>query len=148
MGLCERLESDVKSSLKAGDSLKVSVLRMVLSGVRMVQIEKNIKVLDDDGVTQILQRHVKQHRESIEQFTKGARPDLAEKESLELKILETYLPKQLSPEELAGIVKAAIAETGAAVKADTGKVMKAVMEKAKGRADGKTISALVGQILK
>lgn len=148
MNLCEKLESDIKSSLKAGESLKVSVLRMVMSAVRMIQIEKNIKTLDDASVIQILQRHVKQHRESIDQFTKGARPDLAEKERLELKILEGYLPEQLNADELAAIVKAAISETGASVKADTGKVMKAVMEKAKGRADGKAISALVGQLLK
>jgi hypothetical protein len=121
---------------------------MVLSAVRMIQIEKNIKTLDDDSVTQILQRHVKQHRESIDQFTKGARPDLAQKESAELKILEEYLPKQLSPDELAVIVKATVAEVGASVKADTGKVMKAVMEKVKGKADGKAISTLVSQLLK
>ena len=148
MSLCEKLDNDVKSALKGGDSLKVSVLRMVLSAVKTLQIEKNIKTLDDDSVTQILQRHVKQHRESIEQFTKGARKDLADKEASELKILEGYLPKQLTEEELTAIVKLAVSETGAVSKSDTGKVMKAVMEKAKGRADGKAISRLVQELLK
>ncbi len=148
MSLCERLDDDVKRALKEGNALKVSVLRMVLSPVKTLQIEKNIKILDDDGVIQILQRHVKQHRESIEQFDKGGRQDLVNKEKAELKILEEYLPKQLTEEELMAIVKTAVAETGAVTKSDTGKVMKAVMEKAKGKADGKTINRLVGQLLK
>jgi len=148
MNLYEKLDGDVKRAMKDGNSLKVSVLRMVLSAVKTLQIDKNIKMLDDDGIIQILQRHVKQHRESIEQFTKGGRGDLADKESAELKILEEYLPEQLSAEALATIVKESIAQTGAVSRADTGKVMKAVMEKAKGKADGKAVSALVGQLLK
>lgn len=148
MGLSERLDADTKRAMKAGDALRVSVLRMVLSAVKMAQIEKNIKSLDDDSVIQILQRHVKQHRESIEQFSNGGRPDLAGKEASELKILEEYLPEQLSEEEVMVIVKAAVSDTGATVKADTGKLMKAVMEKAKGRADGKLINRLVQQFLK
>ena len=148
MNLYEKLDSDVKSALKEGDALKVSVLRMVLSTIKTLQIEKNIKSLDDDGVIQILQRHAKQHRESIDQFGKGGRQDLVDKEKSELKILDEYLPQQLSEEELMVLVKAAIADTGAVAKTETGKVMKAVMEKAKGKADGKTINKLVGQLLK
>ena len=148
MGLYEKLDSDVKVALKEGNVLKVSVLRMVLSTIKTLQIEKNIKSLDDDGVIHILQRHAKQHRESIDQFTKGGRQDLADKEKSEMKILDEYLPEQMSEEELLVLVKAAIADTGAALKSDTGKVMKAVMEKAKGKADGKAISKLVGQLLK
>ena len=148
MSLYERLDADAKRTLKEGNSLKVSVLRMVLSAIKTLQIDKNIKSLDDDAVIQILQRHVKEHRESIEQFGKGGRPDLVEKESAELKILEEYLPEQLSEEELMSIVKAAISEIGAVTKADTGKVMKAVMEKAKGKADGKMRNKLVGGLLK
>ncbi len=148
MSLYERLDVDVKRALKDGNSLKVSVLRMVLSAIKTLQIEKNIKSLDDEGVIQILQRHVKQHRESIEQFDKGGRTDLVDKEDAELKILEEYLPKQLTEEELTAIVKAVITETGAVSRADTGKVMKAAMEKAKGRADGKAVSGIVQQLLK
>ena len=148
MTLYERLDTDTKRALKEGNSLKVSVLRMALSAIKTLQIEKNIKSLDDDAVIQILQRQVKEHRESIEQFGKGGRSDLVKKESAELKILQEYLPKELTEEDLMPIVKAAISETGAVTKADTGKVMKAVMEKVKGRADGKTINMLVGQLLK
>ena len=148
MNLYERLDSDVKKALKEGNSLKVSVLRMVLSVIKTLQIEKNIKSLDDDSVIQILQRNAKQHRESIEQFGKGGRQDLVDKESSELKILDEYLPKQMTEEELRALVKTAIADTGAVLKSDTGKVMKAVMEKAKGKADGKTINKLVGELLK
>ena len=146
MSLNERLESDVKKAMKEGDPLRVSVLRMVLSAVKTLQIEKNIKSLDDEGVIQILQRHVKQHRESIEQFGKGGRPDLVEKERAELKILEEYLPKPLTDEELTAVIKAVISETGAAGKAATGTVMKAVMERVKGKADGKAVSNLVQSI--
>jgi hypothetical protein len=148
MGLYEKLDADVKSSLKEGNALKVSVLRMALSTIRTLQIEKNIKALDDGGVIEILQCHVKQHRESIEQFTKGGRPDLADKEKAELKILEEYLPEQLGEEELTKIVKEIVAEVGAVTKKDTGKVMKALMEKVKGKADGKVVSSIVGQMLK
>ena len=148
MDLYERLDSDVKIALKKGDSIKVSVLRMVLSVIKTLQIEKNIKSMDDDSVIQILQRQAKQHRESIDQFGKGGRQDLVDKEKVELKILEEYLPKQLSEEELDAIVRAAIAETGALAKSETGKVMKAVLEKAKGKADGKAINKIVMQLLK
>ena len=148
MNLYEKLDSDVKIALKEGKSLKVSVLRMALSDIKKVLIEKNVKSLDDDGVIQILQRHAKQHRESIDQFGKGGRQDLVDKEKAELKILEEYLPQQMTENELLVLVKAAIADTGAALKSDTGKVMKAVMEKAKGKADGKAINKLVGQLLK
>ncbi|MDD5136070.1 MAG: GatB/YqeY domain-containing protein [Candidatus Omnitrophica bacterium] len=148
MSFYERLEGDARKALKEGDTLRLSVLRMALSAIKTLQIEKNIKSMDDDSVIQILQRQAKQHRESIEQFTKGSRPDLAGKESSELKILEGYLPKQLSEDELMVIVKAAVTETGAATKADTGRLMKAIMEKAKGKADGKTINKLIQGLLK
>jgi len=148
MNLYEKLDTDVKNALKAGDAIKVSVLRMALATIKTLMIEKNLKSLDDNGVIEILQRHVKQHRESIDQFTKGGRADLADKEKAELKILEGYLPEQLGEEELAKIVKATIAEVGASTKKDTGKVMKAVMDKIKGKADGKAVSSIVQQVLK
>ncbi|MDD5427735.1 MAG: GatB/YqeY domain-containing protein [Candidatus Omnitrophica bacterium] len=148
MNLYEKLDTDVKNALKAGDALKVSVLRMALATIKTLMIEKNLKSLDDNGVIEILQRHVKQHRESIDQFTRGGRADLADKEKAELKILEGYLPEQLGEEELAKIVKATIAEVGASTKKDTGKVMKAVMDKIKGKADGKAVSSIVQQVLK
>ena len=146
--LYKQIEADMKSAMKEGAAEKLSVLRMLISAVRMQEIDKNMKSLQDPDVLQILQRQIKQRRESIEQFRNGNRPELAEKEEREQKILEAYMPEQLSEAEVETLVKAAIAELGAATKADTGKVMKAVMEKAKGRCDGKTVNQLVARYLK
>jgi uncharacterized protein YqeY len=148
MGLYQRIETDMKDSLKRGDALRLSVVRMLYSAVKTFVIDKGLKEIRDEDVLQIIQRQIKQHKESITQFEKGSRGDLAEKEKSELKILESYMPEQLTEEELAKIVKEAIDETGAATKADLGKVMKAVLEKAKGRADGKTVNRLVMSMLK
>ena len=148
MSLFEKLESEAKAALKAGDALKVSVLRMVISDVKTLMIEKNLKSADDGEVLQILQKQIKQHKDSIMQFENGKRRDLADKEAKELLILEAYMPKQLSEHDLTAIVKEVIAETGLSSKADKGKVMKAVMEKVKGRSDGKLINDLVTGMLK
>lgn len=148
MGLYKKIEDDIKISLKSGDSVKLSVLRMVMAAAKMLQIEKNIKDPEDPDMLQIIQRHIKQHKESIEQFIKGNRPDLAEKEKTELKILESYMPKQLSESELEGIVKEVAESSGISSKSEMGKVMKLVMEKVKGKADGKMVSQLVSKLLK
>jgi len=148
MSLYQTIENDVKAAMKGGDSVKLSVLRMLLSAVKTFAIEKNIKEPADADILQMLQRQIKQHKESIDQFTNGKRQDLADKESKELKILETYMPKQFSEEELLVIIKSTIAETGASTKADLGKVMKAVTEKVKGRSDGKVVIGLVAGLLK
>jgi uncharacterized protein YqeY len=148
MEVYKKIEDDVKTAMKAGDQLKVSVLRMVVSAVKSMMIDKNMKTIADAEVCQVLHKQVKQHRESIAQFEKGGRPDLVKKEADELAILEAYLPKQLSETEVADMIRQAMAETGASTKADTGKLMKAVMEKTKGRADGKLVSQLVSGMLK
>jgi hypothetical protein len=148
MSLFDRLDSETKAALKAGDALKVSVLRMVISAAKTLMIEKNLKAADDGDVLQILQKQVKQHRDSIAQFEKGKRQDLVDREAKELAILETYMPKQLNETELAAIVKEVISETGLSSRADKGKVMKAVLEKVKGQADGKAINDLVNSMLK
>jgi uncharacterized protein YqeY len=147
MSLYKKIEDDMRNALRQGNAVTLSVLRMLISAMKMREIEKNVKDLDDAEALQIIQRHIKQHKESIAQFEKGNRPDLVEKEAMELKVLEAYMPEQLSRDEIAAIVKAAIAESGAASKSDTGKVMKLVMEKVKGRADGKTVSQLVAELL-
>ena len=147
MGLYEKIESDMKAALKGKDTVRLSTLRMLLAAVKNLEVEKRVKRLEDADIPQLIQKDIKRHRESIEQFEKGARQDLADKETLELKILEAYLPKQLSDEELQDIIKAAISECGATTKADAGKVMKAVMEKVKGRADGKLVNRLVMSLL-
>ena len=147
MDLYQKLSDDSKAALKQGDAAKLSVLRMLLSAVKMLEIEKNSRPADGD-ILQIVQRQIKQHRESIEQFEKGSRPDLAGKEKAELEMLTAYMPEPLTEDEVAAIVKEAVADTGAATKADMGKVMKAVIEKAKGRADGKLVNQLVMKLLK
>src|SRR3989338_1030641 len=139
MNLYKRIESDARAALKEGERDKLSVLRMLLSAVKVYELEKKAGKVEDHEVIEIVQRQAKQHKESIEQFKKGNRPDLADKEAQELKVLESYMPQQLGEAELLEIIKDAIAETGASAKSDIGKVMKAVMEKVKGRADGSSV---------
>jgi uncharacterized protein YqeY len=103
--------------------------------------------LTEPDFVAVVQKEVKKRRDSIEQFEKGGRPELAEKEKKEITVLETFLPKALSPEELEQLVKATIQEVGATSKKEMGPVIKAVQAKAAGRAEGKTISALVGKLL-
>jgi uncharacterized protein len=148
MGLYQTIEVEMKTALKQGDSIKLGALRMLIAAVKMVQIEKNLKSIEDGDVVQVLQKQIKQRKESIDQFQKGNRPDLVEKEKKELHILEAYMPKQLSEEDVLLIVKEAISETGAVTRKDMGMVMKAVVEKTRGRADGKIISQIVTGLLK
>ncbi len=130
------------------EALKVSVLRMVKSSFHNLEIDKKVEKLEDGDCLDILSKEIKKRKESIEGFTKGNRPDLADKEKSELEILQAYMPPALSKEEVTALVKEAILETGAETKKDMGKVMKYVMEKAKGRADGKMISQAVSEELK
>lgn len=148
MGFTTTFSDDMKAALKTGDAVKLSTLRMLVAAIRNREIEKNVKELDDVEVIQILQRQIKQHKDSIEQFQKGNRPDLSDKEARELKVLEAYMPAQMGQDELTAVIKAVISEIGAVSKADSGKVMKAVMEKVKGKADGKTVSQMVMGLLK
>lgn len=146
MELYERLESDAREALRSQDREKLSVLRLVIASVRTLALEKTGAVTEQETL-QVIQRHIKQRKESIEQFTRGNRPDLVAKETAELRILEAYLPAQLSDAEVRSAVAAAIAETGAASKADIGKVMKLVMERVRGKADGKAVNRIVAELL-
>lgn len=148
MDLYQQIELDIKTSLKGGDSKKLSVLRMVLAAIKMVEIEKNVKRASIDDVIKVIQRQIKQHKESITQFEKGQRADLVAKETEELKILESYMPEQLSAEEILKIAKESVAEAGATTKSELGKVMKIAIEKAKGRADGKALNQAIAGLLK
>jgi len=147
MTLEERMEADLKEALKAKDAVRVSTLRMVKAATKNLAIEKRVEKTEDKDVIGIISRQIKQHRDSIEQFAKGNRQDLVDKEKAELTILESYLPKQLSADELKVIVKSAIEKVGAKGRADMGKVMKAAMEDAKGAADGKMLSQMVSEEL-
>jgi len=148
MSLEKKINDDLKKAMKDKDQGKISVLRMIRADIQSLSIEKKRNELNDEDIIKLVHRQAKRHKESIEQFTKGGRNDLVEKEKAELKIIELYIPEQLSEEELRKIVSEAISETGASSKADMGKVMKFVLEKAKGRADGKTVSGIVASLLK
>lgn len=143
MTLQERIDSDLKDAMRAKDAGKLAVLRMLKSAVKYAAIEKPDGVLDDATATQVIRKQVKQRQDSIESFEKGGRPELAAKEKDEMEILNAYLPKGLSAEELSAMVRETIAEVGATSKAQMGAVMKALQAKAGGRADGKALSAEV-----
>jgi uncharacterized protein YqeY len=143
----ERLAQEVKSAMLAKDADRLSALRMLKSAVGYTQIEKKTENLSEPDFIVVVQKEVKKRRDSIEQFEKGGRPELADKEKKEITILETFLPKPLSAEELEQLVKATIQAVGATSKKEMGPVIKAVQAKAAGRAEGKTISALVGKLL-
>ncbi len=143
----EKINAELKASMLARDTDRTGALRMLKSAVGYVQIEKKVDVLPDADVLAVVQKEAKKRRDSIEEFDRGGRVELAAKERAELKVLEEFLPKQLSPEETEELVKAAIAEVGATSKKDMGAVMKAAQAKAAGRADGKVMSALVGKLL-
>jgi uncharacterized protein len=132
----------MRAAMKARDSARVSALRMLMSAVKNTEVERGHELTDEE-VIEVAAREARRRRESIEAFRSGGRDDLVQKESAELSILESYLPAQLSAEELERIVDEAIAETGAASPKEMGAVMKVVMPKIKGRADGSVVSAAV-----
>ncbi len=131
----------------ARDADRLSTLRMLKSTIGYVQIERKDEPIPEADLITIVQKEVKKRRDSVEQFQQGGRPELADKELQEITVLEEFLPKPLSPGELEVLVKEVIQETGATSKKEMGKVIKAVQAKAAGRAEGKTISELVGKLL-
>ena len=143
MKLRDKINSDLTAAMKAKEADRLNVLRMMKSAVKNREIEK-IRELEDDEVLQTLVSLIKQRKDSIEQFTKGGRSELAAKEAAEIKIIEEYLPAAAGDDEIAEAVAAAIAELGAASIKDMGKVMKACMAKFAGRpVDGARLSELV-----
>ncbi len=146
MGLRENIESDTKAALKSGAKEKVSTLRMLNAALKYKQIDKR-RPLTEEEVIETVRSLIKQRKDSIEQFAKGGRQDLVDKETTEVAVLEAYLPKQLSPEELEAMVRDAIVQTGAQSGKDMGKVMKALIPIVGGRADGRLVSELVKNAL-
>jgi len=140
-----QLTSDMKSAMKAKDSLKLSTIRALKSAIKNASIEKgdSLGELSDSEVTGIIRKQVKQRQDSFEQFTNAGRPELAEKEKLELKILQEYLPAPLTEAELQTAVTEAITETKATSRADMGKVIGFLQKSTEGRVDGKTLSQAV-----
>ena len=133
--------------MTAKDADKVSVLRFLKSAVKYAAIEKKVTSLGDSEILQVIQKQIKQRRESVDQFSKAGRTELAEQESKELKILETYLPAQMPDAELDQFVKTEAAAAGASTKKDFGRMMKLLNEKLKGRADASRLSQSLGKVL-
>lgn len=143
MTIQEQIDSDLKDAMRAKNATRLGVLRGLKSALKYSAIEKADAGLDDAAATQVIRKQVKQRQDSIESFEKGGRPELAAKEKEELEILNAYLPKGLSADELSALVRETIAEVGATSKAQMGAVMKALQAKVAGRADGKTLSTEV-----
>ncbi len=142
MSLKDQLTDDMKAAMKGGDKDRLRVIRLVLADIKRVEVDTR-KELDDPELLAIVEKAVKQRRDSVEQFTRGGRDDLAANEQAEIEILETYLPEQLSDAELDALVEQVIAATGAESIRDMGKVMAAIKSKAAGKADMGAVSARV-----
>lgn len=152
MSLKARIEQEMKDAMKAREQAKLDVIRMLRSAIKNNEInsrtDESRAELDDAGVIKVVQTLVKQRQDSLALYQQGGREDLAAKEKAEIEYLQTYLPTQLSDADLSKLVAAAIAEAGATDVKDMGKVMKIVLAKAAGQADGKKINQLVQEQLK
>ncbi|TCZ75589.1 GatB/YqeY domain-containing protein [Paenibacillus albiflavus] len=146
MSLSERLNEEMKQAMKSQDKFKLSVIRMVRSAIKNIEIDQR-KTLDDNEVLEVLSREIKQRKDSLQEFSKAGRDDLTVNLEAEIAILMEYLPQQLTEEEVKAIVQQTIQEVGASSKADMGKVMGALMPKVKGKADGKIVNQFVQQLL-
>ncbi len=152
--LKEKIQEDLNSALKEKKELEVSVLRMVLAAVLNKEKEKRFKLgkaeeipLTDEELIEVISSEIKKRREAVELYTRGARPELADKERKETEILQKYLPEQLPEEEIRKLVKEAVAKTGAKEMKDMGKVMAELMPKIKGKADNALVSRIVKEFL-
>lgn len=142
MALRDQIQSDMKAAMRAKDAAKLNAIRMLWSAVKQKEVDERVTA-DDALITSIIVKAVKEHKDSAEQYGKGGREDLVEKENFEIGVLSAYLPKQLSEEEVAAIIDEVIEATGAAGMAGMGKVMGAVKPKLAGRTDMSKVSALV-----
>jgi uncharacterized protein len=142
MPLKAQLTEDMKSAMKAGDKDRLKVVRLMLADIKRVEVDSRQEV-DDAGVLSILEKAVKQRRDSIEQFDKGGREDLSAIEKAELEVIQTYLPEQMGEDELTALIDEIIATTGAESIRDMGKVMGAIKAKAAGKADMGVVGAMV-----
>ena len=147
ISLKERLDGDLKDAMRNKDSIRRTVLRTIISEIRNAEIAKQ-EALDDEGVLVVMTKQAQQRRDSIEAFKSASRSDLVESESAELKIISGYLPEQLSEDEIEVVITEVISQVEAKGSSDMGKVMKEVMQRGRGRADGKMVSAIVTSRLK
>ena len=145
MGISEQVQKDMVEAMRSRDELRLSTLRMVKSAIKNKEIDKR-GPLDDKEAQQVLATLIKQRKDSVEQFTKGGRQELADKEAAEIKLIEAYLPQAMGEEEIAAVVKATITEMGSPTMKDMGTVMKNAMAKLQAtgaRVEGKTVSDTV-----
>ncbi len=147
MSLKDSLPVELKDALRAGNKMKLGTLRLILSAVNYAEIDQQ-KALDDPGVHAVIAKMIKQRRESIDAFKAGNRPDLVATEQAELEILESYMPRQLSRDEIVAEAKKVIAEVGANKPQDMGKVMGKLTPLLRGKADGKEVAAVVTELLR
>lgn len=148
MTLKEQLANDLKDAMRAGDEVRKSTLRMLITAINTSEVAgAERRELSDDQVMQVIVKQVKQRRESIDEFGKAGRQDLVDKETAEMHVLEAYMPPQLGREEIAAEAKAVIAEVGAGAPSDKGRVMSVLMPRLAGKADGKEINAVVTELL-
>ncbi len=155
MALKEQLANDLKDAMRAGEARRRDVVRSLMAAVRNTEIARvNVKdesasrqELSDADVLEVIQKQAKQRRESIEEYKKGGRADLADAETEELAIIKTYLPQQLSRDEVTAEVRSVLAETGASGPGDKAKVMPVAIARMKGRADGRMINEVVSELL-
>ena len=146
MALLQRLRDDLKQAMKEGDKARVSVLRLVLADINNAEIAKGAP-LEDSDISRVVAKQAKQHRESIDAFSKGDRPDLVAKEVSELAILLQYLPDQMSRQEIITVARQVMEEVGARGPGDKGKVMSKLMAQLKGKAEGREVNAVISELL-
>jgi uncharacterized protein YqeY len=146
MSLKNQITEDMKSAMKAGDKDRLKVVRLMMAAIKQVEVDTRTE-LDDAAVLGVLEKMVKQRRDSVEQFEKGGREDLAASERAEIEVVQAYLPEQLSADEIAALVDEVIAATGAESIRDMGRVMGQIKARAAGRADMGTVSATVKERL-
>ena len=146
MALVDRLREDLNQALRKGDKTRLSVIRLLISNINNAQIAKGAAV-DDGDVVAVMNKQARQHRESIDAFRKGNRPDLTAKEEAELAVLMEYLPQQMSRDEIVAVARKVIEEVGASGPGEKGKVMSKLMPQLKGKAPGAEINAVVMELL-
>jgi uncharacterized protein len=147
MSLIARVEQEIKEAMVAKNQEKLDTLRFLKSDIKYAAIEKKKDALEEAEILQVIQKQIKRHKESIEQFKKGGRPELVEKESRELAFLEAFLPEQLTDEQLEALARKKAQEAGATLKKDFGRMMKLLTADLAGQADAKRLSQVLGKIL-
>ena len=146
MSIRERLEEDIRNAMRSRSQQRLEALRFLKSAINRVEIDRRV-TLDDEGITEVIVRQVKDRRDSIRMFQEGNRQDLVEKESADLLVLEEYMPPQLGEEELVALIEETIRQVGAETIRDKGKVMGRLMPQVQGKADGQQVNAIVTRLL-